>query len=242
MKTIIKTLIAAPLAFCAALATIERADAATLVVNHDEWTLSNSGFSAAPDAAQFVANLVAEFGTTLHAYSTNFGFTGSSLASAMSIAGATYTTGTGFAFTLANLSAYDGLFLGGDYLTAGELGVLSSYIAGGGNVYIAGGTGAGGPAGEAAAWNSFLAPFNVQMGSPYNGVSGNTAVSGDPLFAGVAELFSNNGNPLSGSSVVCCAAGGQYAVTRAAVVPLPASLPMLTLAVGLLGWRASRKT
>lgn len=54
------------------------------------------------------------------------------------------------------------------------------------------------------------------MGSPYAFFASTTAVSGDPLFDGVSTLYSNGGNPLVGSSVVCCGetAGGRYAVYR----------------------------
>lgn len=223
--------------FLAALAasalSFGMAQATTIVVNHDEWTLSDTGFASAADTGTFVSNLVAEFGPDIHAYSNNFGFTGSSLGNAMTSAGANYSTGTGFAFTLANISAFDAIMLGGHYLSGGELAVLAAYVAGGGNVYIAGGTGVGGSAAEAAAWNSFLAPFGIQMSSSYDGIGGNRPVAGDSLFAGVGSLYSNNGNGLTGSSVVCCGASvGEYAVYRApAPVPLPASSLLLGTAL-----------
>jgi hypothetical protein len=207
--------------------------AVTIFVANDEWTLSNTGFASAGSTATFVTNLVAEMGPKIHAYTNNFGFTQSSLASAMSAAGATYTTGTAFAFTLANISGFDAIFLGGFALDDDGISALSSYVAAGGNVYIAGGTStiAGGAAGEAAAWNGFLAPFGVQMAPTFNGLSGNIAVSGDPLFAGVTSLYQNSGNGLSGSSVICCSEGGLYAVYRAdgnggpgpSPIPLPAA-------------------
>jgi hypothetical protein len=221
--------------------------AATIVVNNDEWTLSDTGFASAADTGQFVANLVAEFGPTIHAYSGNFGFTQGSLATAMANAGATYTTGTGFDFTAANLSAYDAVFLGGFYLDAAGIAELSSYVASGGGVYIAGGTNVGGPAAEAAAWNGFLAPFGVQMNPFYNGVSGNVAVSGDAIFDGVSALYQNNGNGLTGSSVVCCGDSGLYAVYRVsngdgpAPIPLPATLPLLVAAMGGVGMLVARR-
>lgn len=216
------------------------ASAGLIVVNHDEWTLSNTGFSRSPDASVFVQNLVGEFGRNLHAYSTNFGLTQSSLVNAMGDAGATYTTGTDFDFTAANVSAYDGLFLAGNQLDAAALTVLGDYVDQGGSVYIAGGTGWGGAAAEAAAWNSFLAPFDVQMGASYDGVSGNIAVSGDPIFAGVSTLYSNNGNPLSGDSVVCCgvAGQGQYAVARVDATPVaaPAALALIAGGLAAMAW------
>lgn len=233
----------ASLALCVALGAGSAA-AGTVFVNHDEWTLSNTGFTNAPTTGQFVSNLVAEFGPVIHAYSSNFGFTESSLSGAMSSAGATYTTGTGITFDLPTISTYDAIFLGGFALYAGELADLATYVAGGGNVYIAGGTAAisGGSSGEAAAWNGFLAPFGVQMNTVYNGISGTAAVSGDPLFTGVAGLYQNNGNGLSGGSVVCCGQDGLYAVSRVETpaIPLPPTVLMLGAVVAALGWRGYR--
>lgn len=236
---------AASLALCIGLGA-GSADAGTVFVNHDEWTLSNTGFANAPTTGQFVSNLVEEFGPVIHAYTSNFGFTESSLLSAMSTAGATYTTGTSITFNLPTISAYDAIFLGGVALSASELLDLGSYVAGGGNVYIAGGTAtiSGGSSGEAAAWNGFLAPFGVQMDPVYNGISGTISVSGDPLFAGVTGLYQNNGNGLSGSSVFCCGSDGLYAVSRdeAPTIPLPPTVVMLGAAVVALGWRSYRAT
>jgi hypothetical protein len=236
------------LAVAGSFVVVAESEAATIFVNHDEWTLSDTGFGNAPDTGTFVSNLVAEMGLRIHAYSTNFSYTGSSLASAMTNAGATYTTGTGFAFTLDNISAFDAIFLGGFALDANGISVLSSYVAAGGNVYIAGGTNSipGGAEGEANAWNTFLAPFGVQMGWPFNGVAGNRSVSGDSLFNGVSELYQNNGNPLSGPSVFCCGQiGGLFAVYRTddnggpTPVPLPATVWLM--AGGLLGLVGPRR-
>jgi hypothetical protein len=87
-----------------------------IVVNNDEWTLSNTGFSNAPDAGTFVNNTTSWFtggGTgKFHAYSNNFGFTQSSLASTMANAGNTWTTGTNITFDLPTLLQYDGIFVG----------------------------------------------------------------------------------------------------------------------------------
>jgi hypothetical protein len=210
------------------------AQASTVVVSNDEWELSDTGFAQASTTGQFVQNLVAELGPKIHAYSNNFGFTGSSLASAMSAAGATYTTGTGIAFDLPTLSSYNAIFLGGTYLSAAELTTLEQYVANGGNVYLAGGTGVGGAATEAAAWNSFLGSFGLSFGSSYNGIAGNISVSGDPLFNGVSALYQNNGNSIAGADVVCCGAEGLYAVVRQ--VPEPG--PLALLGAGLLGLAA----
>ncbi len=118
-------------------------EAATIFVNNDEWTFSSQGFALAPDTAHFVSNLVSAMGPKIHAYSdNNIAFGDPQLASAMSNAGAEFTRGTGFDFTLPNISAYDAIFLGGFALDANGLSALSAYVAAGGNVYIAGGTNA----------------------------------------------------------------------------------------------------
>jgi hypothetical protein len=207
------------------------AQAGTIVVSNDEWELSDTGFANAATTGQFVSNLVAEFGPRIHAYSTNFGFNGGALAAAMSGAGATYTAGTGIAFDLPTLSSYDAIFLGGVYLSPAQITTLGQYVANGGGVYIAGGTGNGGPNVEAAAWNPFLAPFGISFTSPYNGIAGNIPVSGDPIFAGVSSLYQNNGNSIAGSHNVCCGNDGLYAVVRD--VPEPG--PLALVAIGLLG-------
>jgi hypothetical protein len=227
------------------------AAASTIVVAHDEWTLSDSGFASAPTTTQFVTNLVNEFGTAIHAYSSNFGLTGGALASAMAAAGATFTSGTGFDFTLANISTFDALMLGGTYLNATQLTDLETYVSNGGSVYIMGGTGAGGAVQEATEWNGFLSAFGVQMLPSYNGIGGTTAVSGDAIFNGVTGLFQNNGNSLTGSSVVCCGDAGLYAVWRSgtggggeepAPIPLPAGLPLLLGGLAALGLARRRGT
>jgi hypothetical protein len=200
------------------------ASAGTVVVNGDEWTLSNTGFANSVGTDVFVSNMVAEFGTSIHAYSTNFGYTQSALATAMTNAGATYTTGTGIGFDLATLSAYDAIFLGGNYLSAPQLGTLSAYVSAGGNVLISGGTGWGGAAAEAAAWNPFLSPFGINLSAPYAGYVGTVSPGGDPLFAGVTSIYVNNGNTML-SGAICCSETDVFAVARIDTpsVPLPAT-------------------
>ncbi len=218
---------------------------AVIIVNNDEWTLSDTGFANVPvDTSLFATNLANFFaggGTgTFHAYTSNFGFTGSSLASTLSGAGYTYTTGTGFAFTPANISGFDAVFLGGYYLNAGEIATLIDYVNSGGNVYLAGGTGIGGAAAEAAAWNPFLNAFGLTFGSSYNGIVGNVDVTAatHPIFNGVSMLYQNNGNSLSGPGIEVSSNGqGLYAVVSA--VPVPAAFWLF--GSGLLGmatiWR-----
>ena len=64
-----------------------------IVVANDEWTLSNSGYSNAPDADRFARNVASWFtgggsGNFL-AYTNNFGLTGTQLANTMASAGYT---------------------------------------------------------------------------------------------------------------------------------------------------------
>ena len=176
--------------------------AAFVVVNNDEWTLSNTGFGNAPDAGVFAQNVASLFsgggsGDFL-AYSSNFGLTQNSLANTMTGAGHTWTVSTAVSFDLPTLQTYDGVFLAGPVGGgAPDTAVLTQYVQGGGNVYLAGGTGVftGGATGEAAVWNPFLNSFGLAFGSPFNGVGGNIPIgSSHPIFANVDTLYQNNGS------------------------------------------------
>ena len=157
-----------------------------------------------------------------------------------------YTTGTGFTFTLPNISGYDAIFLGANYLNSTELGVLSSYVGNGGNVYISAGTGANGSVAEAAAWNGFLSSYGIQLGNSYTGFSGNVTTLGDALFSGVSELYIGNPNGVI-SGAFCCTEEDVFAVWRSDdnggvnPIPLPASLPLLAFGILGLSWAARRK-
>lgn len=113
-----------------------------IVVNHDEWTLSDFGFSQSPvGATQFALNVASWFtgGGNGHflVYSNNFGLTQASVLNTLNGAGHTVTVSTVVPFTVANLLNYDGVFLGG---VAANNSVLIDYVQAGGNVYLAGGT------------------------------------------------------------------------------------------------------
>ena len=167
-----------------------------IFVNNDEWSLTDYGFSQAPATPQYVANVCDWFTGGGHgkflAYSTNFGLAGAVLAQQMADLGHEWTVSTSLPFTLETLQQYDAVFLAGD---AVDQQVLIDYIHGGGNVYVAAGTGWGGAAVEAANWNTFLGAFGLAYLPAYNGIGGVfPTVSTHPVFAGVPALYSNNGN------------------------------------------------
>lgn len=208
------------------------AHAGTIAVSNDEWMLSDVGFANAPTTGQFVSNLVREFGPKIHAYSYNHAFYGTSLAGAMSAAGATYTWDVNFPFDLAHISKYDGILLGGYYLLTWEMAALDQYVANGGNVYLALGANLGGlPNTDSALWSPFLEQHGISVAPYYNHIVGTIPVGGDPLFDGVSGLYQNDGNSVFGPHVVCCGNEGLYAVVRG--VPEPETVPLLV--VGLLG-------
>ncbi|MGA2544642.1 MAG: hypothetical protein ABSG78_24085 [Verrucomicrobiota bacterium] len=180
-----------------------------IVVDNDEWTLSDSGFGAegaangTAYARQAAAFLTGGSGPIL-IYSDNFGLAGADLFTALTGGGYAVTEDPGLStpFTVASLSAYKAVFLAGDTLPAADSAVLQAYVNGGGGVYIAAGTGtiAGGAAGEAAQWNSFLNPFGLNLANSYNGIGGDIpVVSSSPVLAGVTQLFYDNGNTVSAS-------------------------------------------
>jgi len=168
-------------------------------VNGDEWTLTDKGFSAAPDARIFAQNLASWFsggkpGKFL-VYSTNFGVTEGSFLAALKAAGHTVTTNVNAPFTVQALLAYDAVFLAGN---AADNNVLIDYVKSGGGVYLAAGTGAGGAAGEAAQWKTFLNAVGLKLEPVYEGTSGNFAPPQEhPVLKGVKQLHYSNANPVA---------------------------------------------
>ena len=166
-----------------------------IVVANDEWTLSNSGYSNAPDADRFAQNVANRFtggrsGNFL-AYTNSFGLTSTQLANTMRNAGHTWTVSTAGTLNLSRMQTYDAIFLGGYYANI-VIADLIQYVQNGGNVYLMGGA-----TSEAGFWNPFLNAFGLSFASFYNGIGGNLPINSPHLiFAGVSRLYQSNGNSI----------------------------------------------
>jgi len=170
-----------------------------IVINADEWTLSDAGYQQAPDTDKFVQNIANWFTGgkpgKFHGLSTNFGLTQGSIARSFASGGHTWTTGVNIPLTLESLRNYDGIFLGGDKVDSQ---LLIDYVKTGGNVYVMAGTGWGGAVVEANNWNPFLVQFGLQFAGQYNNITGKHTVNYDhPIFAGVQALYTCNGNSIT---------------------------------------------
>ena len=207
-----------------------------VVVNSDEYTLSNYGFGMAPDTRTFALNVASWFtgsepGNFL-VYSNDFGLVESELSSTMTAAGHSWTIDTSIPFTLGNLLAYDAVFLGG--LPGADNEVLIEYVAAGGNVYLEGGTGdfPGGAPGEAAQWNTFLNAVGLNFASVYNGIWGVIPTIGShPIINNVSGLYFNNGNsvseldPADPNTDILSVYAGQGMLAQSIVIPAGDTTP-----------------
>ena len=232
--------------------------AGKIVINNDEWTLSNTGFAtnSVNDPGQFATNVAAWFTGgapgSLRAWSSSFGLTESALSAAITGAGYTWTVSTAGTFDLAALQTYDAVFLAGAAPAAGDYtDVLIAYVEGGGNVYLAGGSGVGGATVEAARWNPFLNHFGLAFVSSYNGIKSNLPISSPhPIFAGVDHLYQDNGNSIldlapadpRNQILISQDLDGLYAVFESSpAVPEPATSLLFMLGMGALTLTRTRR-
>jgi len=201
MRSLVRCIVATALAFVFAPAAF----AGRIIVNHDEWTLSDTGATAAGAAnvSTFIGNVasfmnVAGGACNFLVYSSNFGVTQTAFTSGMSAAGYSITQYTGaFNTGLGTLADYDGVFLALPPSTYDPT-ALASYVNSGGSAYIAAGTGVGGAAFEAGVWDPFLNLFGLDLGASYNGCCGVDPIELTHVIeTGVSQLYYNNGNTVS---------------------------------------------
>ncbi len=200
--------------------------AGRIVAAHDEWTLSNAGFSSPSDPGIFALNTV-EFLTGARAanlliYSANFGLTQSLLKDTLTGAGHTVTISTATPFTLENLLTFDAVFVTGINF---DDQVMIDYVEAGGGVYICAGTGNATDTQN----NTFMNQFGLQFNG-LNGIGGHREINNPhPIFAGVDHLYENNGSSITdldpndnAQIVISSNTGlGLYAVYDGAGCPVP---------------------
>ena len=168
-----------------------------IFVSTDEWAISDPVYTE--QSAQFALNLASWFtrgrpGRFL-VYSSNFGLTGAQVAHTLRAAGHTWTVTTSVDVSLDTLRQYDAVFLAGEPV---DNATLVDYVRGGGNVYVAGGTGVGRAALEAERWNEFLHTFGLSFAPEYYELKQYVAIeSTSPVFKNVHSLWVHKGNPVS---------------------------------------------
>ena len=186
-----------------------------IIVSHDEWAFSNTGFDEAPDAEIFIKNITNWLRTCgktannkFHALSNDFSLNESSLANIMRENSYSYTKGTNEDLAVENLKKYDWIYLAGPiaYVSSSALNrALKNYVDQGGNVYISAGTSGGNGEDqfssaddEADYFNPFLANYGLRYERRENKIKGSRNPNSDhPIFANVSSLYYNNGNSVS---------------------------------------------
>jgi len=169
-----------------------------IIVCHDEYIISDSGFSSAPSTKNFVLNITKSFAKgkkgNFLVYSSDFGLVQKTLAKTITEAGHNWIVNNNEDFSLSNLKQYDGIFLAGG---AADNSTLIDYVQAGGNIFLEGGTGDGGATQEARRWKKFLNHFGLEFQERYNGVGGTLPVESDhELMKNVESLYYNNGNSI----------------------------------------------
>lgn len=175
-----------------------------IVVNYDDWTVSSTGFNAPCTPGIYVGNIAAWFtggeaGSFL-GLGGSFHLGAPELYSAFAAFGHAYVRSEADSLDLAVLQNYDGVFLGAKPLgdKPANVATLTTYVQGGGNVYLYGGTNYyGSIAADAIVLNSFLNPFGLDFASAMTVYRGTYPLEGDhPVLAGVDYLFTDNGTAI----------------------------------------------
>ena len=231
--------------------------AGKIVAANDEWTLRDARWN--DDAARFETNLVSWFGAQPGdkfligntAFDDQFF---NLLANGLGYAYDRIPLGV--APDLAMLQQYRAAFVSGPRWNPFDMVALTNYVKWGGNVYIAAGTGGGGPSGEGGAWNEFLTAFGLQYNSTYyNGIDAFIPIdSPHPIFSGVAALYQSNGlsvlltDPAIPQARILVTYGGEglYGVYESANAPagawaVPEPGGLLLAACGLVALAAVRR-
>jgi len=197
-----------------------------VVLSNDDWVLSDTAFTRLPTATTNLtlnlARLLATRTRRIHAYSDYFSLTGARLSSTLNGAGYIFTSGLGISLDLATLSQYDAVFLGIPFPPASTLTVLQQYVAQGGNLYIHAGNGAATPNLVPDFWNPLLTRYGLSLGTGFNGLNGDIAVSSShQVFNGVSAVFVNGGHPVTGCCVVARAPNGTalFAISQGGRIP-----------------------
>ncbi len=224
--------------------------AGPIVINNDEWTFrADGGFGTVARSAsttRFAANLAGFLtgapGGNILIFSNDAGLNNSALQLALTSAGYTVTLSASGQLDAVALNGFDAVLVGGLY-TVDTL-ALSAFSNSGGGVYIAAGTGRGGPSGEANAWNGFLQQFGLAYNTTsYNGITGDFALTGHPVFNGVSTLYFDNGNTVidlaSASADQQVFGNGLIGIyDRQNVTPAPSPATFAMLGAGLVAFGA----
>jgi hypothetical protein len=167
-----------------------------LLVLHDEYMLSDTGFQKAPDTEIFVKNMAKYLtnntgGVFLdHStyYMTNPDVVGTALEKVLSSPPYSYIRDNNVSLDPNNFRAHAAIIIGGFDIN-GPL--LIDYVKSGGSVCLIAGTGYDGSGAESAQWSQLLSTFGLQLEPAYNDITGVVPVTrpDHPLFAGVKGLF-----------------------------------------------------
>jgi len=230
----------------------------TVVVCGDEWTLSDTAFTGTNSAytkvfATNLANFMIGGSGTILDTTANGVHSGIELDNHLTGLGYTVDKDFTTTFDLSLIAGYDAIIVGGTRGAAndaGNLAALTTYVNGGGNVYVYGGTGDPGSAvAEAAQWNPFTTLYGITMSDTYTPPASLQDVTTDaglhPLRNGVDKLTFGFGHDLtvSGGSVVAISGGPELdhpiGMVATNVVPEPATIAALSL--GLLALRRRKR-